>query len=365
MSTGLKTPLYDWHVAQGGRIVDFAGWAMPVQYTSIVAEHVAVRTATGLFDISHMGRLWIRGPQAQAFLDRVLTTNVAVLASGQVSYSLVCNTLGGVLDDVLVTRFDAETPSREYLLVVNASNRQKIVAWLETHRPGFDVQIDDETLATGMIAVQGPGAVSLVTPLVTGDAAGLAYYTAMRGHVLGQDAIISRTGYTGEDGFELIVPAAATQSIWETLVAAGARPCGLGSRDTLRLEAAMPLYGHELSEAGDPLSAGLGFAVKFREGGFLGSEALAAVKQRGVTKKRVGLQLAGRRIARETLPVFAGERQIGTVTSGTFSPTLEKSIAMAVVEADAVTLGASVEIEIRGSREPATIVKLPFYKRAS
>lgn len=365
MSRLLETPLHSWHASHGGRLVDFAGWSMPVQYGSITAEHHAVRREVGLFDISHMGRLAITGRDAQAFLNRILTTNIATLAVGQAAYSLVCNSNGGVLDDVLVTRFGAAEPCDDYLLVVNASNRDKIVAWLAAHRVGFDATVTDNTLSTGMLAVQGPRSVALLAAVLGLDLAALPYFTAVRTRLDGRPVVLSRTGYTGEDGCELVVDADHLTPVWERLVAGGAVPCGLGARDTLRLEAAMPLYGHELSEAGDPLSAGLGFAVRFRDGGFIGSEALSAVKAKGVTRKRVGLVLAGRRIAREHLNVHSGERLVGEVTSGTFSPTLEKSIAMAFVEAEFAAPGTSVEVDIRGSREPATVVKLPFYKRAA
>lgn len=364
MSNLFETPLVSWHQSHGGRLVDFAGWSMPVQYSSITAEHHAVRRDVGLFDISHMGRLAITGPQAQEFLLKVLTNDVRTLVPGQAAYSLVCNTLGGVLDDVLITRFDEVSPASDFLLVVNASNREKIVAWLNSHRQGFEVSISDQTFSTGMLALQGPQALELLAKVAGIDAGRFKYFTAERRLLEGQPITVSRTGYTGEDGVELLLPPAMTVTLWERLVAAGAVPCGLGARDTLRLEAAMPLYGHELSEAGDPLSAGLGFAVRFREGGFLGSEALAAVKSRGVRRKRVGMVLSGRRIAREHLTVYLGDRPIGEVTSGTFSPTLEKSIAMAYVDAECAVPGNTVEIDIRGSRESASLVKLPFYKRA-
>jgi aminomethyltransferase len=336
---------------------------MPVQYASITTEHHAVRRDIGLFDISHMGRLAITGPQAQSFLRRILTNDVDPLLPGQAAYSLVCNTLGGVLDDVLITRFDQNAPCRDYLLVVNASNREKILAWLETHRPGFDVAISDDTLRTGMIALQGPRSAAVLRSVTGFDLLTLKYFTATRMTLNGHPVVVSRTGYTGEDGCELILPSAATLAVWEQLVSAGATPCGLGARDTLRLEAAMPLYGHELSEAGDPLSAGLGFAVKLREPAFIGGEALAAIKAQGPKRKRIGMILAGRRIAREHLSVYSRERLIGEVTSGTFSPTLEKSIAMAFVDAEFAAPGTPVEVDIRGSREAATVVKLPFYKR--
>lgn len=361
MSDLLQTPLHDWHSAHGGRMVEFGGWHMPVQYRTITEEHHAVRRAAGLFDIAHMGRLKFTGPDREKFLDHLLTNDVASLKPGQVRYSLVCNEAGGVLDDVLVTKFEGW-----HLLVVNASNRLKIVDWVERHHAGFDVQVEDLSAEWSMLALQGPRSVELLAPLVDADIAGLKYYFGCEAEVLGQRGIISRTGYTGEDGFEVILPNESANKLWETLVergaSAGLLPCGLGCRDTLRLEAAMPLYGHELSESIDPISAGLSFAVKPQAKDFIGKAALLA-KPQPPAKQRVGLVLAGRRIAREGAQVLAGQVDIGEVTSGTFSPTLEKPIAMAYLERAAAIFDANVEVDIRGQSERATIVKLPFYRR--
>ena len=361
MSELLQTPFHDWHAAHGGRMVEFGGWHMPVQYTSIIEEHHAVRRAAGLFDIAHMGRLRFTGPDSVKFLDHLLTNDVASLKPGQVRYSLVCNEAGGVLDDVLVTKFDGW-----HLLVVNASNRLKIVDWIEKHRAGFDVKVEDLSAEWSMLALQGPRSVELLSPLVNADIASMKYYFGCEADVLGARGIITRTGYTGEDGFEVITPREQGIELWETLIERGAliglQPCGLGCRDTLRLEAAMPLYGHELSETIDPISAGLSFAVKPQAKEFIGKSALLS-KPQPPAKKRVGLLLAGRRIAREGTQVLAGQIDIGEVTSGTFSPTLEKSIAMAYVEREAAILGANVELEVRGQCERATIVELPFYRR--
>lgn len=357
MSDLLQTPLHDWHASHGGRMVEFGGWHMPVQYRSITEEHHAVRRAAGLFDIAHMGRLRFTGPDSVKFLDHLLTNDVASLKPGQVRYSLICNEAGGVLDDVLVTRFDGW-----HLLVVNASNRLKIVDWVERHRAGFDVQVEDLSTEWSMLALQGPRSVELLTPLVGADIASLKYYFGCEANVLGQRGIISRTGYTGEDGFEVILPNDHANKLWVMLIDRGALPCGLGCRDTLRLEAAMPLYGHELSESIDPISAGLSFAVKLQEKDFIGKAALVAKPQPPV-KQRVGLVLAGRRIAREGAQVLAGQVGIGEVTSGTFSPTLEKPIAMAYLERAAAIFDANVDVDIRGQSERATIIKLPFYRR--
>ena len=362
MSELFLTPLHDWHATHGGRMVEFGGWHMPVQYTSIIEEHHAVRRAAGLFDIAHMGRLRFTGPDRERFLDHLLTNDVASLKDCQVRYSLICDESGGVLDDVLVTRFDGW-----HLLVVNASNRTKIVEWIEQQRGSFDVQVEDKTTDWSMLALQGPKSVELLSSLIDADVANLNYYFSCGADVLGVRGIVSRTGYTGEDGFEVIASREHGVKLWEALIergaAVGLRPCGLGCRDTLRLEAAMPLYGHELSESIDPISAGLSFAVKPQVKDFIGKSALLS-KPQPPAKKRVGLILAGRRIAREGTQVLAGQVDIGEVTSGTFSPTLEKSIAMAYVEREAAILGANVELVIRGQSERATIVELPFYRRA-
>ncbi|MFN0055910.1 MAG: glycine cleavage system aminomethyltransferase GcvT [Planctomycetales bacterium] len=358
----LHTACHDWHTAHGGRMVDFAGWDMPVQYTSIVAEHHAVRTAAGLFDIAHMGRLKFTGPDAVRFLDHLLTNDVAGLAPGQIRYALVTNAQGGILDDVLVYRFH-----EFHLLVVNASNRLKILDWIARHQGAFQVTVEDLTQSQFMLALQGPRALELLQPLVDVPLASLRYYFGTQATVCGEPALVSRTGYTGEDGCEVIVPAGAGRSLWEQLIERGAPlgllPAGLGCRDTLRLEAAMPLYGHELNEAIDPFTAGLAFGVKFDAKEFIGKPALLGIKSGSLRRRRVGLELAGKRIAREGATVLADGTPVGEVTSGTFSPTLQKSIAMAYVDVPNATVGGRLEVDIRGAREAASVVKLPFYKR--
>jgi aminomethyltransferase len=361
----LKTPCHSWHVAHGGRMVDFAGWNMPVQYSTIAEEHKAVRTQAGLFDIAHMGRLFFEGPDAERFLNSLLTCNVADLREGQIRYGLLTNGQGGILDDILVYRF----PSR-YLLVVNASNRLKILDWIQQHQAGFDFHLHDETQNSAMVALQGPNSVAILNSITKSPVDGntLEYYTGLECEILGAPAILSRTGYTGEDGFEIIVPADWGIDLWETLMEKGQplglQPAGLGCRDTLRLEAAMPLYGHELSENLDPFSAGVGFAVKLDKEKFVGQEALREIKDQ-VTKRRVGLELEGKRIAREGSKILHQETEVGEVTSGTYSPTLEKSIAMGYVEKSLAKPDISVEVEIRQQKIPARIVKLPFYRRTT
>jgi aminomethyltransferase len=363
-----RTPLYDWHASHGARLVEFGGWAMPVQYTSIVAEHQATRTAVGLFDISHMGRLRFDGADAAAFLDSIVTRRVTDLAPGQIRYGLVTNESGGILDDVLVYRLQNAGGGTYHVMVVNASNRPKIVAWIEAHQPsGRDVHYSDLTTQWAMIAVQGPKALQLLQPLVEADLQSLAYYTGTETRIAGHGGIVSRTGYTGEDGCELIVGSGMVTSIWQRLLddgaSQGAMPAGLGCRDTLRLEAAMPLYGHELNEQINPYQAGLGFAVNLEGRQFIGCEALKRFKQDKTQPKRIGLELAGKRIPREGAAVLAGDKAIGQVTSGTFSPTFEKPLAMAYVQPEYAAVGTELMIDIRGRNEPARVVKLPFYKR--
>ncbi|MFO1095621.1 MAG: glycine cleavage system aminomethyltransferase GcvT [Planctomycetaceae bacterium] len=357
----LTTAFHPWHVAHGARLVDFAGWHMPIQYTTITDEHHAVRRGVGLFDIAHMGRLRFTGPDACALLDNLLTNDVAGLKLGQVRYALVCREDGGILDDVLVYRF-----AQSYLLVVNASNRVKILDWIEQHHAGFNATVTDLTLDHPMVAVQGPQALAVVESAVGVPFAPMKYYTAEEIVIGGRPANLSRTGYTGEDGFELIVPTAAAAGLWQTLIdspVAQVTSCGLGCRDTLRLEAAMPLYGHELDESIDPLTAGLEFGVKLQKPEFIGRAALAQRAEVGVTQRRVGLRLDGRRIAREGATVLKDGAPVGRVTSGTFSPTLERPIAMAYVAPHLSAAGTKLAVDIRGQQAEGEVVSLPFYRR--
>ena len=361
-----RTPLSSWHAEHGGRLVDFAGWAMPVQYGSIVAEHQATRRGVGVFDVSHMGRLSIVGPAAAAWVDGLVTRRVADLPQGLVRYALLCNEAGGVLDDVLVTRVADERVD----VVVNASNRPKVLAWLADHRPESGVTVEDRTEATAMIAVQGPAAADTLSRLSTGDLQALRYYRAGEGVVVGAPCGVSRTGYTGEDGFELVCDAIAAERVWTGLVAAGATPCGLAARDTLRLEAGMPLYGHELSERLNPVHAGLGFAVELtdkagRPREFVGREAILLAKEDGALARRVGLLVEGKRPPREDYRVLVDGRPCGVVTSGTASPTLGRPIAMAYVEPSLAAEGTRLAVDVSGVETPAVVTPLPFYRRAA
>jgi aminomethyltransferase len=360
--TLLRTPLHDWHQANGARMVEFGGWSMPVQYTSIVDEHKAVRERVGLFDISHMGRLTFDGPGVLDWLERTTTNHVAKLADLQIQYSLLATDSGGVIDDILVYR-----QPFAFIVVCNASNRGPVKARLEQLRAGAAGNFVDRTVDTSMIAVQGPKALETLQPLFDQPLGPVPYYHLSMGRLQGGlNAVISRTGYTGEDGFEVIVAAKGALDLWNALRKSGEphgiEVCGLAARDTLRLEAAMPLYGHELSESINPYAAGVGWAVKLDKGDFAGRTALAAFKA-VPGRARVGLKLESKRIARQGAVVFSGAERVGEVTSGTFAPTLQLSLAMALVDPAAAAIGTPLTVDVRGHREPAQVVKLPFYKR--
>ncbi len=367
--TYAQTPLGDWHRSAGAKMVPFAGYEMPIQYESIVSEHHACRNAAALFDVSHMGRLRFDGDGSEALLDRLLTRRVTDLPIGGVRYGMVCNQDGGILDDVLVSHLKTPSESRYHLLVVNASNRAKIVEWIKPLLDDFPrVTFSDRTELTAMIAVQGPLAMETCKRLFSFDPSRLKYYQARITDQFSKPVIVSRTGYTGEDGFELVVRAEEATRVWENVLLAGRDagfvPAGLGARDTLRMEAAMPLYGHELDETVDPVSAGLNFACNLDDRDFIGRDAIAAVKSAGPQRVRIGLLPGGRRPAREGCDVLSTDGQvIGKVTSGGPSPTLGYPIAMAMVDAEHAT-ASEFEIDIRGKRSPATRTKLPFYRRA-
>lgn len=358
-------------------MVDFAGWLMPVQYASIVEEHLATRQSAGLFDVSHMGRLVVGGPQALEWLESLLTRRVAGIEVGRVRYTLVTGDVDGrpvVLDDALVSRdTDAADGTPRAGLVVNASNRERVVAWLKSRLPAAGVSLADRTFETAMIAVQGPLAVEIVSGLCSAaDAdriAGLGNYRATSAVVAGHPAAVSRTGYTGEDGVELVVDAAAATPVWEAIHAAGGplglRSCGLGARDTLRLEAGMPLYGHELRENTDPFAIGLDLAVNLDGRSFPGADHLAALRNQPTGRVRVGLRLDSKRSAREGDAVVRGEQTVGVVTSGSFVPTVGTAVAMAMVDRDVSAAGTRLEAVVRDTRQPAVVSPLPFYRRES
>ena len=346
-------------------MVDFAGWEMPLLYRGIIAEHQHTRQSASVFDVSHMGRVKFSGPDAVRFLNHLLTRNIANASVGQSLYSLVCNESGGVLDDVIVTRLE-----KYHLMVCNASNRMKLLAWFDLHRPGFDVEISDETMQTAMVALQGPQVIGLLDAVLPEPIADLKRYHCTVQRYMFVPFTVFRSGYTGEDGVEVICGNAAALMAIKLLLKSdhqGApsvvQPAGLGARDTLRLEAGMPLYGHELSETLDPISAGLGWAVA-RDKDFVGSKVLAALAEHGTPQKLVGLRIESPRTPRQDMAVFAGAKPIGRITSSTASPTLGRTIAMAYVQSEFAQPGTSLEVELRGTHLPATVTTLPFYKRA-
>ncbi|MFR9797093.1 glycine cleavage system aminomethyltransferase GcvT [Streptomyces sp. MS06] len=356
------------HRSLGATMTDFAGWDMPLRYGSEREEHLAVRTKAGLFDLSHMGEITVTGPQAAALLDHALVGNIGAVRAGRARYTMICQADGGILDDLIVYRL-AET---EYLVVANASNAQVVLDALTERAAGFDAEVRDDRDAYALLAVQGPESPGILAALTDADLSGLKYYAGLPGTVAGVPALIARTGYTGEDGFELFVKPEHAVELWRALTeageAAGLVPCGLSCRDTLRLEAGMPLYGNELTAQLTPFDAGLGRVVKFeKEGDFVGREALAAAAERAASKPPrvlVGLVAEGRRVPRAGYPVVADGAVIGEVTSGAPSPTLGKPIAMAYVDAAHAAPGTEgVGVDIRGTHEPYEIVTLPFYKR--
>ncbi|GEA13892.1 MAG: aminomethyltransferase [Moorella sp. (in: firmicutes)] len=358
-----KTPLYAEHIAAGARIVEFGGWLMPVQYTGIIEEHQQVRNCAGLFDVSHMGEIVIKGPDAFNLVQKLITNDAARATGNRVVYSPMCYPDGGIVDDLLVY----PQGEGEYLLVVNAGNIDKDFAWIRENAAGLAVEVSDISAATAQLALQGPRALGILQPLTDVELAPLGYYRWTRGRVLGVDCLISRTGYTGEDGFEIYFAAADAPAMWRQLLVAGQEaglvPAGLGARDTLRLEAALPLYGHELGPTISPLEAGLGRFVCLEKGEFNGRAALAAQKEAGIKRRLVGLAMVDRGIPRPEYPVLAGGREIGYVTSGSFAPTLGKNIALALVAAGTVSAGAEVEVSIRSRLHRAVVVDLPFYRR--
>jgi aminomethyltransferase len=361
-----ETPLAGRHAALGARMIDFAGWLMPVQYRSILEEHRAVRERVGLFDLSHMGELWVEGPEAAEALSRAVVSDPSRLTIGRAHYSMLCAADGGVIDDLIIYRLAED----RFLVVANAGNATIVSDALAERLKGSRAVLDDRSLVTGLVALQGPRSVEVLTPLTDVDLGGLRYYAIAEGAVAGIPAQVARTGYTGEDGFEVFVDTGRTGELWDALLGpvqdAEGLPVGLGARDTLRLEAGMPLYGNELDLTTTPFDAGLGRVVKLdKAADFVGRAALERVAAEGPKRKLVGLSVEGRGIARHGYPVHVGERRTGVVTSGTHSPTLGVPIAMAYVAPGDAEPGTMVEIEIRDGRVPARVVPLPFYRRSS
>jgi aminomethyltransferase len=368
----LRTPLYQFHVDNGAKMVDFAGWEMPMLYTGIIQEHQQVRTSGGIFDVSHMGRLKITGRHSRRFLERVCTRKIGDMDHGQCRYSLVCNERGGVRDDVIVYRLDDD----EFLMVVNGANREKIVGHFEASRGELAVKIDDQTMATAMVALQGPKVIPLISKF-SSEIPSLKRYRFTVKNLMIMKLVVSRTGYTGEDGVEVILPAGAVGMAMGLLLKdvdvksenAVIRPAGLGARDSLRMEAGMPLYGHELGEETNALECGVDFAISLdkdqgeRGEKFIGMDALKkTVDGGGPARRLVGIAIEGKRTARQGNPLVAGGRPVGQVTSGCLSPTLGHAIAMGFVEIASTEAGTPLQIDTGRGMLDGKVVKLPFYK---
>jgi aminomethyltransferase len=348
-----RTPLHDRHVAAGARLVPFAGWEMPVQYAGIREEHHAVRERAGIFDVSHMGEIETEGPGAEAFLQRILSNDVTKITEGAAQYSVLCNTEGGVLDDLFTYRLGHD----RFLTVTNASNHAKDLAWFKRHAAGFDVRVDDKLEDYAMLAVQGPDARALMEQLTDGELP-KRFRTALRTVAGAKDSLVCGTGYTGEDGVELLTAPENAPRIWDAVTEGGAHPAGLGARDTLRLEVCFHLYGNDLSEDRGPIEAGLGWCCK-EDTDFIGSEVVRAAREQGTPEKLVPFALTGPGIARQGNPIKGG----GVVTSGTLSPMLNVGIGMAYLPADKTEPGTPFEIDVRGKERPAEVRTKPLYSK--
>ena len=352
-----RTPLYERHVALGGRMVDFGGWELPQQYSSIRDEHIAVRTVAGLFDISHMGRFRVTGKGSLGFLQHLLTNDLSAIGAGRAQYNLMCNEAGGVIDDLVVYWGDDG-----FFVVVNASNREKDLAWMQEHMQA-GVTLEDRTFELALIALQGPMAQALIPAAGLED---LPYFGFRRGEVAGLSALVSRTGYTGEDGFELFILADRVGAAWDAILESGSKagllPAGLGARDAARLEAALRLYGNDMDETVNPYEAGLGWTVKLEKGNFIGRDALAGIKAEGPDRTLAGLKLQPGDIARHGAAVLDAGRRVGTITSGTHSFFLGYPIALAMVEVASLAVGDSLTVDVRGREARAEVTKLPFYR---
>ncbi|WP_026558811.1 glycine cleavage system aminomethyltransferase GcvT [Bacillus sp. J37] len=365
MSELHRTPLFDLYKEYGAKTIDFGGWDLPVQFTSIKDEHEAVRTKAGLFDVSHMGEVEVRGEDSLAFLQKVVTNDVSLLKSGGAQYTAMCYEDGGTVDDLLIYK----RAENDYLLVINASNIEKDLKWLVSNKNG-NVSIVNKSEEYALLALQGPVAEEVLQILTDTDLSEIKFFKFKKGiKIAGVDVLISRTGYTGEDGFELYCDSNDAITLWENILEAGKSkgviPCGLGARDTLRFEAALPLYGQELSKDITPIEAGIGFAVKTnKEAEFNGKAVLLKQKEKGTARKLVGIELLEKGIPRHGYEVFAGGELIGVVTTGTQSPTLKKNIGLALLKSEFTQLGTEIEVQIRKKRLKAKVVATPFYKRS-
>jgi aminomethyltransferase len=358
-----RTPLYEEHQAAKAKLIDFGGWEMPVQYAGVIAEHQAVRKKAGLFDTSHMGEIDVRGKDALAYVQMLITNDVSKLLDGKILYSPMCYPTGGIVDDLLVYRYDLE----RFFIVVNASNTDKDYTWMLEQVKDFKVTVDNVSDQYVQLALQGPLAEPILQGITNVNLSKLIYYTFTQGEVDGIPCLISRTGYTGEDGFEIYCSPEFGRQLWRKILEIGAadgvQPIGLGARDTLRFEARLPLYGNELGREITPLEAGIGFFVKFDKGNFIGKAALMIQKEQGVPRKLVGLEMIGRGIARSHYPLQKDGEDIGFVTSGSFSPTLNKNIALGLIRADLAVQGEVLDVLIREKAVQAKIIPSLFYTR--
>ena len=359
-----KTPLNAAHRELGGKMVDFGGWDMPVQYTAgVIEEHMATRTRAGLFDVSHMGEIWVEGEDAIPFVNRLTTNDVTKLVDGQAHYSALTNENGGVVDDLLVYRFDVN----KLLLVVNAGTTEKDWEWITSHKKDENVTLTNASADYCQIAIQGPKAIEILEKLTDTDLDEIKYYHFTMGYVDGVESIISRTGYTGEDGFEVYANQKYARQLWDKLLETGKDdgilPCGLAARNTLRLESAMSLYGHELGDDITPLEANLGWITKLQKGDFVGSEALAKKKETGITRRLVGFEMTQPGIARDGYDVYIDDKLVGSVTSGSPAPFLKKNIGLAFLPTEFAKEGQEIKIDVRGKHLSAVVVPTPFYKR--
>ena len=350
-----RTPLYEAHVAAGAKLVPFAGWQMPVQYEGVRVEHLAVRSACGVFDVSHMGEVETSGPQAEALLQRLLSNDLVKLAVGGAQYSVLCREDGGILDDLFTYRLADD----RYLTVTNAANHERDLAWFSEHAAGFDAEVADAIGDYAMLAVQGPKARSIVTALAEGELPPRMHTATLR--VAGAEMLVCGTGYTGEDGVELLLAPEGAVEVWQALTARGAKPAGLAARDTLRLEVCFHLYGNDMDEQRNPIEAGLGWCCK-EETGFIGSEAIAAARERGTDQRLAPFVLTGPGIPRQGNAVLAGGEEVGVVTSGTLSPSLEVGIGMAYVPVTLAEPGTEVQIDVRGKLRAARVESKPLYR---
>ncbi len=362
-----RTPLNEVHRALGGKMVDFGGWDMPVQYPAgVIAEHLGTRTASGLFDVSHMGEIWVEGPDSIEFVDRLTTNDVTKLVDGQAHYSALTNENGGVVDDLLVYRFSGE----RLLLVVNAGTTDKDWDWITSHKRDETLKLTNASSEYCQIAIQGPDALEILRSLTETELDQIRYYHFTTGLVKGVESIISRTGYTGEDGFEIYADPAKAENLWNTLLEIGRfgkpngiLPCGLAARNTLRLEAGMSLYGHELSDEITTLEANLGWITKLQKGEFTGSEVLRKLKENGIARKLVGFEMTDAGIARDGFDVYINDQKVGYVTSGSPAPFIRKNIGFAFLPVEFANIGQAIRIDVRGKHLPAIVVPVPFYKR--